>query len=308
MELVVVSLLVIGLVYGSPVEEVELLPPLNSTEHGTGNHFTNEIQSRIVNGQRAQPGQFPWQALLGLQGEKYFKLGRMKLSFKAVSLTCGASLISKQHLITAAHCVSDPGSSWIATTIEVELGSTRRGNGVSVCTQEYFVHPKWNMEDLENDIAIIRIPTAYDQIKGYNPKLIAPISLPASSGKINNDFVGHTAIASGFGITHLEEKNNDNLNYVSLKVINNKLCSYRFGVKIDETKICTSPDIKPYSSACLGDSGGPLVINKSSSKQILVGVASFVQDGCSSLSVFTRITSYKNFICQYATDLKYNCR
>ena len=45
--------------------------------------------TRIVGGTRAQPNQFPWQALITLRDSKAF---------------CGGSVISTKHVLTAAHC------------------------------------------------------------------------------------------------------------------------------------------------------------------------------------------------------------
>ena len=49
---------------------------------------TDCIVEEIVGGCEANPHSIPWQVALLLNGEKH----------------CGATLISSQHLITAAHC------------------------------------------------------------------------------------------------------------------------------------------------------------------------------------------------------------
>ena len=56
---------------------------------------------RIVNGEEAEIGEFPWLANLG-----YTVNGRKNVEFK-----CGGALIGDQYVITAAHCVTQlPGS------------------------------------------------------------------------------------------------------------------------------------------------------------------------------------------------------
>ena len=70
---------------------------------------------------------------------------------------CGGSLISSRHVITSAQCLSDE-----------ELNVVRLGdhniikNAIVHFHQDFymsekFVHPKYNKDSLENDIAIIKL-------------------------------------------------------------------------------------------------------------------------------------------------------
>lgn len=61
---------------------------IDSTECGAKNG--DQDQERIVGGQNADPGEWPWIAAL-------FNAGRQ---------VCGGSLIDDKHILTAAHCVA----------------------------------------------------------------------------------------------------------------------------------------------------------------------------------------------------------
>lgn len=63
-------------------------PPLSLLECGTKAYKT----SRIVGGQEAQVGEFPWQ---------------VSLHIKNIAHVCGGSIINERWIVTAAHCVQD---------------------------------------------------------------------------------------------------------------------------------------------------------------------------------------------------------
>lgn len=63
-------------------------PTLNLSQCGAKNG--NQDQERIVGGQNADPGEWPWIAALFNAGRQF----------------CGGSLIDDKHVLTAAHCVA----------------------------------------------------------------------------------------------------------------------------------------------------------------------------------------------------------
>lgn len=72
----------------APVLKARLLAP----NEGCG--FSNATHNRVVGGVDAQLNAWPWMALLGYSNI----LGE-------VGWKCGGSLITKKHVMTAAHCI-----------------------------------------------------------------------------------------------------------------------------------------------------------------------------------------------------------
>lgn len=129
------------------------LQPINSTPRG-----------RIIGGQDAFAGQFPWVAAIYLTNDQgnYF---------------CGGSLFTNQFVLTAGQCVNqlvdiDLLSIFFfnfvfrARIFTILLGTHQlQGNDltVRVATETYFLHPDFNPLTLEHDVGVIKLrePVTY---------------------------------------------------------------------------------------------------------------------------------------------------
>ncbi|XP_055604201.1 collagenase-like [Uranotaenia lowii] len=231
---------------------------------------------RIVNGENAEYGQFPYQALLLIQFQEWRAL-------------CGGSLISTAWVLTAGHCAED------ALSVTVRLGMINR-NGTDedgsddgslvLVSEDLFTHPNYNSETLENDIALIHLP---ENVKfTYR---ISPAELPIG----HDSYQGRTAIASGFGLTKNNGKPADRLQYAVMDVISNTVCTATYPGIIRSTNICTMGQKR--SSTCNGDSGGPLTLE---GEKTLIGVTSFVnrftECEMNYPAGFVRVTEYVDYI------------
>ncbi|GFG34450.1 hypothetical protein Cfor_05035 [Coptotermes formosanus] len=132
------------------------------------------VAPKIVNGYPAVDGQFPHQAAVTIDGSTF----------------CGGSLISTTYVLTAAHCAQ--GSQY-----QIVLGRRilNSNDGVSLLTSNKLVHSGYDSDNLRNDLALLRLPSAVTLTTN-----IKPVNLPSSS-QASDTFEGVTAVVSGFGKT-----------------------------------------------------------------------------------------------------------
>ncbi|XP_023947034.1 collagenase-like [Bicyclus anynana] len=235
--------------------------------------------ARIVGGTQSNLGQHPHLAglLIQLVGNR--------------ESICGASLISVTRILTAAHCWRHGNNQ--GTQLTVILGSVRLNfGGTRLTTRNVQMHAQYNMQNLNNDIAI----AAINRVTLSNT--INTINIATGT----NLFVGVWATASGFGRT----SNNQPvgplqvLSHVSMQVITNQVCASSYGTSMIVPSVVCTASAGGRTSVCHGDSGGPLDVGSGANRQ-LIGVTSFVhRNGCQSghPSGFMRVSSFVNWIRQ----------
>jgi len=232
-----------------------------------------ERQDRIISGEPAAKGQFPWQVALTI----HLTLG---------SAFCGASVISENWVLTAAHCAQN------AKSFDLRFGAIQRTGSedgvVTMSSSNYKVHENYNSLFITNDIAVIELP----QSLSFTDNIQA-VALPSDGSMVG---VGEKLTVSGWGLTSDGGSVSPVLNFVELTTISDADCADVYGsVTISGGVVCCRGD--PEESTCSGDSGGPLVDLSGSAVQ--VGVVSFGHvDGCASgqPSGYTRTGVYRSWI------------
>jgi len=234
--------------------------------------------TRIVGGGEAQEGRYPYLVSLTSFGSDHF---------------CGGSLIAKDTVLTAAHCLGG--------TIIAMIGGYEIGDGEGILVVDQVAHPSYNFGTNENDIALLFLEesTALD------------ITLPRLNN--NNDFPssGSTTFVMGWGVMD-DGSVPDSLMRVDLAVMSNEDCESAesgeddYNGLIYDDMICT--DSSDGEDACQGDSGGPLIVRSDDGPEgdVVVGIVSW-GIGCGIMpGVYARVSSGYDWIqatvCETSND------
>ncbi|XP_004387299.1 complement C1r subcomponent [Trichechus manatus latirostris] len=239
-----------------------------------------EQTQRIIGGQRAQLGNFPWQAFTNIHGRG------------------GGALLGDRWILTAAHTLypkehDSPNNA----TVDVFLGHTsveeimKLGNHP---IRRVSIHPDYRQDEsnnFEGDIALLELENSV----ALGPNLL-PICLPDNETFYDNGLMGYV---SGFGIT--AERIASNLRFVRLPVARREACeNWLRGLKrkdvFSQSMFCAGdPSLKQDS--CQGDSGGVFAVrDPNSDRWVATGIVSW-GIGCSrGYGFYTKLLNYVDWI------------
>ncbi|KAM9843848.1 polyserase-2 [Aulostomus maculatus] len=233
------------------------------------------LNSRIVGGQPAPNGSWPWQASLQDFGSHF----------------CGGSLINREWVMTAAHCFQSPSTNGLVVSLGRQTQEGFNPNEVSRGVSQIINHPQYNPETFDNDISLLKLSLPVE----FND-YIRPVCLAASESTF---FTGTDAWITGWGTigSGVPLPSPGELMEVEVPVVGNRQCNCDYGVgSITSNMICAGLR-EGGKDSCQGDSGGPMVV-KSENVWVQCGIVSF-GEGCAlpeRPGVYTRVSKYQSWI------------
>jgi len=269
---------------------------------------------RIVGGECARPGAWPWQVAVLVSEPQN----------KAFGVICGGSVIGERWVLTAAHCVAKDGPVRKPETLRVLEGTLRTDQGGRLIRVARVIpHEGWNHNTQENDITLLELA---------EPVRSAPVSLAGRQDSGSDE--GH-AVVTGWGMLrpfsklvddksgavpgkYVDELSNqiisaddarkllpNDLMQVELPLVQLPECRAALGdlnengvsPVIDRRVICAG-FASGGRDACSGDSGGPLVARSADGFWVQIGVVSWGA-GCARANrpgVYTRVSAFEGWI------------
>ncbi|XP_047503035.1 trypsin-1-like [Penaeus chinensis] len=245
--------------------------------------------ARIIGGEEiSPPNKYPW--LVGMLHPKTF----------GDIFFCGGSIINKNYVLTAAHCLlGEDNLPLPAKEFQVGIANHNfnsedddiQGVTRAVDVKSYIIHEDYVPQDLtdnNNDIALLLLKESLDLTSQ-----VRPVCLPTDP---NRKYEGETGTVIGWGDT----KNGkgaypDAAREVDVPIID---CKRKVGGSlITPQMMCAGrkkSKNKGAKGACFGDSGGPLFVRENG-KYTQAGIVSF-GGSCLKPGVFVRVTEFLTWI------------
>lgn len=286
------------------------------------------VAQRVIGGRTAGHGD--WPAQVSLHKVERFEdtdEGRFRSQY------CAGTLITRQWVLTAAHCAADrSGDAYFADEILVRSGDIDLSKGDMREIDKVILHPDYDAVDIENDIALLHLAEpirASNGPVGAIPLLGQGQPVPEGPGVV----VGWGRTEDGsfpmaLQVAELKIFPNATCNQAMSDKTRQELADVLFDLgatnnipeeKVEEAyailvdnlgdsltsqMLCAGTRTGERDS-CGGDSGGPLMVRRGDGRWVQVGIVSWgrtpldAEHGCGEpelYSVYTRISEYFDWI------------
>ncbi|CAG9811941.1 unnamed protein product [Chironomus riparius] len=250
-------------------------------------HQGDSSNSLSIGGSYITHGECPWLCPLFYEppGEeaKYF---------------CGTSLITNQHVLTAAHCIHNKLNSaalhipYLRVFIGIHDLKNPLNQGITINkVTEAKLHPKWDHSDqrYDADIAVLKMAN----IVTFS-NFVQRISLPASN-LVRENVEGFVV---GYGKSELEVIHESKPKKIKIPITNSEKCYQSHAVFSEIKSVESFCAGKVGEIPCNGDSGGSFYLFQKKTP-VLVGVVSvgvITKEGKCRDDVFAVFTNVERFV------------
>ncbi|XP_065361311.1 uncharacterized protein LOC135954976 isoform X2 [Calliphora vicina] len=238
-------------------------------------------EERVVNGSIAKRGRHPWQATIRTRG-------RGGIS----SHWCGAVIISKKLILTAAHCLAGYPKGSYFVRMGDHYANIAESSEVDSNIENWYIHEKFrDQKHMNNDIALILLKNPV-RFNDY----VQPICLPEKGATLETN---RLCTISGWGSIKSGTSTPSNiLRSAQVPVLADDVCHQKnvYANAMTEGMFCAG-FLDESADACDGDSGGPLVCSDEDG-ETLYGIISWGQH-CGYANhpgVYVRVEKYIDWI------------
>ena len=235
------------------------------------------IESRIVGGEEAVPGDWPWMAALVYRGmDSYW--GQF----------CGGTLIAPEWVVTAAHCTEGSDASEIDVVVGRHNLTNRDGERIEV--DLIIQHRNYDPTTTDSDISLLHLvsPTNQEVISGIVPAF--------DTERLTVPFTEATII--GWGDTTGFGNYTDVLMQATVQILPPLFGRRAYGNDFTINMLAAGYG-RGGKDTCSGDSGGPLVVlNAAGTDWVLAGITSW-GIGCALPGlpgVYTKVERFASWI------------
>ncbi|KAM9342466.1 transmembrane protease serine 12 [Pholidichthys leucotaenia] len=238
--------------------QVELSLPLGGGGCGQRPLFGPLGKIRIVGGQNAPEGAWPWQVSIQLHSLHF----------------CGGTILNSLYVVTASHCFHDllrTDRSYFRVVAGLRVFSSP-GSHIQVRSiRKVKMHEDYSSITFDNDVSLVLLSSPFN----FND-YVQPICIPHSvAHEVMLNF-SHCFI-SGWGSNYFNGHLMGTLQEAEVKLIDRGTCNLDtwYNHRITENMICAGEESGVVDS-CQGDSGSPLQCYSPTEERFyVVGVTSF---------------------------------